>query len=157
GPVAVPDPARPRAAPVTVPRPELVRAPITPITPILALPQPPAGPAAPPEEPWPPARVIAAAARDVLTVPLGRRCQTPYLTLTDVPLGERAEFIQTLSGHLNGFGRRTRLIPPILVPGTAGRLLRLYLDSYGPHLKPVWERLTSPYEHVTLERLVDWP
>ena len=160
GQVPVPLPARPRAAlalahaharPELLPVPALLAAAVA-----LPLPQPPAGPAAPPEEPWPPVRVIAAAAHDVLSVPPGRRCQTRYLSLAEVPAAERAEFLQVLSGHLNGFGRRTRLFAPVVVPGTAGRLARIYLDTYGPHLKPVWERLTSPYEHVTIETVTPW-
>lgn len=112
----------------------------------------------PPAAPWSPADSVRAAAADLARLPAQQQRYTRYLDLGAVPPDERPALIQTLAGHVNSLSREPDLIPPVAVPGTAGAVLRINVEDYGWDVA-VWERLVSPYQHVTVEAEVieDWP
>jgi len=89
----------------------------------------------------------------VLRIPPETAKYTRYLDLGSVPEGERPDLIQVLSGHVNGLSREARIVPPHLVPGTRGALLRLDLRDYGWDLE-VFGSLAeaSPYHHIRVEK-----
>ncbi len=119
--------------------------------------QPPPAPPAP--GPWSPADSVRAAARDLATLAPERRLYTRYLDLGGVPLVERPLLIQVLAGHCNHLSSEPDMGVLVIVAGTAGAVLRLDVEDYGPAFGRAWERLESPYQTVTVERDVGraWP
>jgi len=108
-------------------------------------------PAAPP---WKPPDSVRWAAADAARAGPGSRGRLRYLDLGAVPPAERPDLIQTLAGHLNSLSREPELVPPVVVPGTGGALLRINLDDYG-WPDQIWESLAevSPYHHA---RIKEW-
>lgn len=105
--------------------------------------------------PWRPTDSVQAAATDLASLPLSQRRRTRYLDLGNVPEKERVKLAAVLSGHVNGLSREPEIVIPPLV---GGLVLRVNLDDYGWDTA-VWDRLNSPYQHVTVETVVTewWP
>src|SRR5262245_15169006 len=103
---------------------------------------------------WRPADSVRWAAADAVRAGPGSRGRLRYLDLGAVPAAERPDLIQVLAGHVNGLSREPELVPPVVVPGTGGALLRINLDDYG-WPDEVWESLAevSPYHHA---RVREW-
>lgn len=75
---------------------------------------------------------------------------TRYLSLYNLPRREWDEASAAVSLTLNLVSRRARIVRPEIVPGTAGRLLRLDLNWYDLPAA-VWEAMVSagePYWHL---------
>jgi hypothetical protein len=96
-----------------------------------------------------PATEIAAAYRDLLSVPASHDADTRYLTLYALPAASWSEAAAVVSFVLNSVSRAAVVIRPQTVPGSGGRLLRFSLADYGLPAE-VWEAIVAddPYFHL---------
>ena len=100
--------------------------------------------------PLTPADAIGHAAADLIRLPFDAGQHTRYLSLYNVPAAERSKVSAVLNGHCNGLSREPDLTPLVIVPNTAGSLLRIDLRNYRWD-RSTWEKLSDPYFTVTVE------
>lgn len=96
-----------------------------------------------------PAEAVAAAAKDLATIPVGVQPYTRYLSLYAVVPSKRPEFIKVLNFHLNSLSTEAEFPPLRLVTSD---LIAINYAEYGWD-PSVWEKLVSadPYFHQKLK------
>lgn len=99
----------------------------------------------------PPAEQLYAASLDIETVAPELRQFIRYLNVGNKPLNSRQRYFQAFSGHFNGLSSSQLILPPGVVAGTFGSLLRINLNDY--HIDPdTWEQLVN-VDYVFHEQL----
>lgn len=107
-----------------------------------------------------PATAVAQALADAKKLPPEVAYYTRYLDLSELLAAEREDAYRVLSGHLQHLSRESDITRPVIVPGTAGGLLRLNIEDYGWKVD-LWEQLekVDPYFHaqvITETKEITW-
>lgn len=97
-----------------------------------------------------PADALALALADLRQQPAGTRASLRYLTLYAVAEPQREALRKVLAYHVNALSREPDIVPPVVVPGSAGTLLRVHLADYD-WSAAVWEKLEDPLFHVKVQ------
>ncbi len=104
--------------------------------------------------------VLEAAMKDAESLPPKSAHYVRYLALGHIEPGQRESAYLVLSGHCQHLSTAPDIVRPVIVPGTAGALLRLDLRDYNWSVK-TWEQLAEadPYFHLRVTTVVtqDWP
>ena len=107
-----------------------------------------------PSQPRQTASLTVLAARDVKGLPPTYQYEARYLMLdTDnVGLNEVEDVYRVMCGHVHHLSTQPGIAPLKIIPGSQGRLFRLFLADYG-WKRETWEKLVdvSPQTHVDLD------